>query len=321
VGAAALRRAISPASYLSQSSAVVHFGLGAADVVDRLEIRWPGGETSTVGPLRANRTWEITEGVAEPREVPGSAREAWPTAASTPSSPLDDRARVQAFWDTQRQAMRALKVDRDLVRAVTLLREALAYDPAHEDSRYYLATTLAALGEVEAALGELETLRRRNPQSHRAWARWGVLRALTSRAPADLAAAEASLERARAVNPEETGALLALGEIALLRGDRALAETRLNAVCATNPRASGGWFLLGYLHWKRGDAGGASDRLKRTRESLSPDWKPRGSTAEGDVAAQAHEDLTPLSRFLDGWTGSERPAEAYATLDRDLASR
>jgi tetratricopeptide (TPR) repeat protein len=243
------------------------------------------------------------------------------SSAAVAAPPLDDRARTTAFWATQRQAMRALKVEKDMSRAVTLLRQALVYDPTHEDSRYYLATSLAAQGDVEAALRELDVLRQRNPHSHRAWARWGVLRALAARSADDLAAAAISLERARAVNPEETGALIALGEIALLQGDGARAESRLNAVCATNPRASGGWFLLGFLHWKRGDSAGAVERLKRTRASLSPDWKPRGATAEGDVTAQAHEDLTPLSRFLESWNGSEQPAAAYAELDRYLTAR
>ena len=315
VGDVRLRRAVSPASYLSQSSTLVHVGLGEARAVDRLEIRWPGGARSTVGPLAADRVWEITEGDPTPREVAAPA----PAEASATGPPLDDRARTMAFWTTQRQAMRALKVENDLPRAVALLREALSLDPSHEDSRYYLATSLAALGEVDAALAELDTLRRANTASHRAWARWGVLRALTSRSPAELQAAEASLERARAVNPEETGALLALAEISLLQGDRTEAESRLDQVCAMNPRASGGWFLLGYVHWKRGDASGAVALLQRARTSLGPDWKPRGATAEGDVTRQAHEDLTPLSRFVNAWNGSERPAEAFAELGRFLA--
>jgi Tfp pilus assembly protein PilF len=314
VGEVRLRRAVSPASYLSQSSAVVHFGLGEAAGVDRLEIRWPDGASSTVGPLAADRMWEITEGDPTPREVGMRA----PAGVPPADLRLDDRARTMAFWTTQRQAMRALKVDSDLPRAVALLREALVHDPSHEDSRYYLATSLAGLGEVDAALAELDTLRQANAASHRAWARWGVLRALTSRLPVDLQAAETSLERARAVNPEETGALLALADVSILQGDRAEAESRLDQACAMNPRASGGWFLLGYVHWKRGDMRGAVALLQRARASLGPDWKPRGATAEGDVTRQAHEDLTPLSRFVNGWNGSERPGEAYAELDRFL---
>ena len=35
-------------SYLSQSDMRIHFGLGAAQKVDRIEIRWPSGATETL---------------------------------------------------------------------------------------------------------------------------------------------------------------------------------------------------------------------------------------------------------------------------------
>ncbi len=316
LGTTQLRRAVSPASYLSQSSPVLHFGLGDKTGIDRLEIRWPSGATATFGALAADRTWEIAEGEPAPREVSGAVR-----STSSPVGPpghADDRSRTVAFWAKQREAMQALKVERDVARAAVLLREANALDPTHEDTRYYLASALATLGDVRGALAELEALTRLNPSSHRALARWGALRAQTADGPADLVAAEASLQRAHALNPEETGALLALGEISLMLGDRTRAEERLGAACTANPRAAGGLFLLGYLHWKRGDEVHATELLARARTALGNDWKPRGSTAEGDVARKAHEDTTPLARFLDGWNGGGRPAEAYADLDRHL---
>jgi len=314
LGATQVRRSVSPASYLSQSSPVLHFGLGERTGVDRLDIRWASGATATIGALTGDRLWEITEGgESTPREVPGTI----PTAA-TPAAAADQRSRTVAFWAKQREAMQALKVDRDVPRAAVLLREAIALDPAHEDTRYYLASSLATLGDATGALAELETLARLNPRSHRALARWGTLRAQTARGPADLRAAEASLQRAHDLNPEETGALLALGEISLLLGARARAEQRLAAACTANPRAAGGLFLLGYLHWTRGDDQHATELLARTRAALGNDWKPRGSTAEGDVARKVHEDTTPLTRFLHGWNGRDRPAEAYADLDHHL---
>ncbi len=316
LGPTEVRRAVSPASYLSQSSPVLHFGLGDKTGIDRLDIRWASGATATFGALAADRTWEITEGQDAPREVPRTATST--ASRRMPSIPADDRSRTVAFWAKQREAMQALKVDRDVARAAVLLREAIALDPAHEDTRYYLASSLATLGDVPGALAELETLTRLNPSSHRALARWGALRAQTARGTADLFAAETSLQRAHDLNPEETGALLALGEISLLLGDRTRAEQRLGAVCAANPRAAGGLFLLGYLHWTRGDEQHATELLARTRAALGNDWKPRGSTSEGDVARKTHEDTTPLAPFLDGWNDSRRPADAYRDLDRHL---
>ncbi len=314
LGATEVRRSVSPGSYLSQSSTVLHFGLGDKTGIERLDIRWASGATATVGALAGDRLWEIAEGgESTPREVPGTV----PTPVA-PAAAGDNRSRTVAFWAKQREAMQALKVERDVARAAALLREAIALDPAHEDTRYYLASSLATLGDVPGALAELESLTRLNPSSHRALARWGALRAQSARGAADLVAAETSLQRAHDLNPEETGALLALGEISLLLGDRARAEQRLGAVCAANPRAAEGLFLLGYLHWTRGDERQATELLARTRAALGNDWKPRGSTAEGDVARKAHEDTTPLVRFLEGWNGSGRPRDAYADLDRHL---
>jgi tetratricopeptide (TPR) repeat protein len=311
-----LRRAVSPASYLSQSSTVLHFGLGDKTSIDRLEVRWPDGSTTPVEALGADRTWEITQGSPTARDVSAPVSTSSASAAAPP--PGDARSRTVAFWGKQREAMRVLKVEKDVPRAAALLREALAFDPTHEDTRYYLASSLARLGDTEGALAQLEELTRINPSSHRGYSRWGALRAQTARDAQDLRAAEAALERAHAVNPEETGALLALGEVSLLRGDLDRADKRLGDACTANPRAAGGLFLLGYIRWKRGDMPHAAELLARTRQALGPEWKPHGSTAEGDVEQKAHDETTPLARFVAEWTGSNNPVQAYAPLDRYL---
>ncbi len=47
------------ASYGGSSSAEVHFGLGAAEMVDEVLVRWPHGQVQTVTKLHANRTHRI----------------------------------------------------------------------------------------------------------------------------------------------------------------------------------------------------------------------------------------------------------------------
>jgi tetratricopeptide (TPR) repeat protein len=310
IGEVALRRTVGGGSYLSQGSRVLHFGLGEAQRVDDLTVRWPGGESASYGPLEAGALWEITEDDPTPRRVVTGA-----TAAGT----IDERERVRAFWETQRSAMDAMKRDGDLERAVELFRRALELDPAHEDSRYYLANCLAALGDPQAALAELDTMRRLSPGSHRAHKQWGVLRALTARDAGDLAAATAALERALEINREETGSLLVLGEIALLQGRNDLARQRLEWACSTNPRATGGFFLRGYLAWKAGDAGDAAELLEAARATLGEDWKPEGAAAEGDVATRMHRETTPLSPYWRQWDGGTDPAAAFAALEPALA--
>jgi hypothetical protein len=49
-------------SYFSQSDLRVHFGLGSAQKVDKVEIRWPNGNTDVLGALEANRLYTVQEG-------------------------------------------------------------------------------------------------------------------------------------------------------------------------------------------------------------------------------------------------------------------
>ncbi len=49
-------------SYLSQNDLRLHFGLGSADKVDRVEIRWPFGVTQTVQNLAADHFYVVKEG-------------------------------------------------------------------------------------------------------------------------------------------------------------------------------------------------------------------------------------------------------------------
>ena len=48
-------------SYLSSSDPRVHFGLGDATRIDRLEIRWPSGKVDVKSDLPVNQTVEWTE--------------------------------------------------------------------------------------------------------------------------------------------------------------------------------------------------------------------------------------------------------------------
>jgi hypothetical protein len=49
-------------SYLSQNDLRLHFGLGSADSVDRVEVRWPSGATQTLQNLASDRFYVVREG-------------------------------------------------------------------------------------------------------------------------------------------------------------------------------------------------------------------------------------------------------------------
>ena len=53
-------------SYLSASDRRVHFGLGAAQVVDTLTVHWPNGHTDTLKNVAGDRYITLKEGVPQP---------------------------------------------------------------------------------------------------------------------------------------------------------------------------------------------------------------------------------------------------------------
>ncbi|HWJ47559.1 MAG TPA: ASPIC/UnbV domain-containing protein, partial [Candidatus Udaeobacter sp.] len=48
--------------YFSQNDLRVHFGLGKAEKVDSLEIRWPSGQVDTLKDIKANQVIFVKEG-------------------------------------------------------------------------------------------------------------------------------------------------------------------------------------------------------------------------------------------------------------------
>lgn len=321
-GGIPLRRAVTGVSYLSQSSRTLHFGLGDATRVERLEVRWLGGGTNVFANLDADTTWEIIEGEPAPRRWAGpttaDAASAPPIASET-SQNDDAKARVVEFWKHQRAGMNALKLDNNLTGAIGHFEAALRLDARHEDARYYLATCLAGSGRIDEALQQLATLTQANPQSHRAWTLAGTLRAIRRASPGELAEAERCLRQAQSLNPEETGALAVLGEIALIRGEPALAQQRLEAVSRTNPKAVGALYLRAYLERQAGHADRARVLLGEARQALGKDWQPRGATSEGDVRRKQHTETSPLSGAWEEWNGADDPNTAFTGLERRLS--
>lgn len=313
VGGLPLRRTVTSASYLSQNSHRVHIGLGAASRIDMLEVHWLGGPVETWTNLAANHIWDITEGQGEAKVFEPRGRQ----SAPVPAGPVDKAALVH-FWEKEHAAMDAMKRDKDMAKAARLFREALAIDPAHEDSRYYLANCLAALGDTPGATAELDALAQINPQSHRAFQRKGELLAVSAASRSQLAAAVGPLETALHLNSEETGTLILLGEVELARGNLAAAQLRLEQACQANPKAGPAWFLRGYIAWTRHDTRAAEAMLAAARNARGRDWKPTGTVLEGDVKSRMHSDSGFLNLFEQQWNGDSDPARAFSSLDAFL---
>jgi hypothetical protein len=65
-------------SYISQNDLRIHFGLGKAEKVDVLEIRWPSGHIDTLKEVKANQLIFVKEGEGIVRAVqfPATAKSA-----------------------------------------------------------------------------------------------------------------------------------------------------------------------------------------------------------------------------------------------------
>ena len=123
--------------------------------------------------------------------------------------------------------------------------------------------------------------------------------------------ARESLERALAINPEETGALTALGELALVQGRDREAVERLEWASRTNPRAVGPLFLRAYIAFKHGADAEARRLLAAAHAARGPDWKPKGTAGEGDVKRKMHVEGSLLSRYWEEWDGTADPRVAF----------
>ncbi|GIU78581.1 MAG: hypothetical protein KatS3mg005_1819 [Bryobacteraceae bacterium] len=300
LGRTPLRRTISSASYLSQSTREVHIGLGEAEYADRLTVRWPDGRTEEFGTIGAQAWWQL-----EPGGMPRLVKAA-----------VEGRERQLRFWEAHHEGMNLWKQARDAGAAAAKFRQALAYDPLHEDARYYLASALAASGDARGALEELAILARQNPMSQRAFSRRAFLRAAEAKTRGAMLEALRDAERAHGINPEETGALLLLGEIELLLGRGDAARRHLERVVLSNPRSEAAHFGLAWLAQQRGGGPAVQKHLGAVKAARGPEWKPKQSTAEGDTARRFHEEGSLLKAESDAWDGAAPPAAAFAGLER-----
>ena len=304
-----LRWTVTSGSYLSQNTRRVHFGLGRATKVDRVEVHWLGGKTQTWSDIRANAIWDLAEGEAGIAEMHAGAR----AERAHEARPLSREETVE-FWSHERAGMDAMKREGEIGKAAEQFRAALAFNPNHEDSLYYLANCLVAQDDVAGALAQLRRLAEINPMSHRAWQRTGVLLAATH----DLAGAEEALSRAARINPEETGTLLLLAEVALARRDLALADHRLELALRTNGRAVGALYLRAYIAARNRNLPESTRLLERAQAARGPDWKPKGSVAEGDVRRRMFQDAGFLAPYWEQWDGTPNPERAFVPLERGV---
>jgi tetratricopeptide (TPR) repeat protein len=241
------------------------------------------------------------------------------------------RAAVARFWEVFNEAT-ALRMKGDLAAASVAYEAALALDTRHEDSLYYLGQCRQELGlhlEARAAFERLVEVNRESARGHLALG--ALLASPDPAAPLDLGAAEAHFRRAHAINGEETGPMVRLGEIAIVRADDREARHWLEAALRTNVRSAEAAFLLGYLAWRSGDRRGAVSYYRRAERAAAAEAPIQGVLSEGDRKAEPGADRvaapplrTPLGRtlfiaqtaHLRNPDAASRPSSADPEIDR-----
>lgn len=194
-----------------------------------------------------------------------------------------ERADVRRFWILYRQATEH-RLAGEMEQAADAYRRALALNETHEDALYYLGNVLWALDEPEAARDAWARLATVNPNSARAHARLGDLHFCpVQEALFDLDVAHRAYTRAMHINKEETGPLLHLGQIALVRGDLAGAHQFFAAVTGSNYKSVAAHFLQGYIAWKQRAREQAQGRFAEAVRHARPEAPPQGVLGEGDT--------------------------------------
>jgi tetratricopeptide (TPR) repeat protein len=169
---------------------------------------------------------------------------------SIPLAGAAAQAPVQQFWETYNRAGQE-RAAGHLAEAIGLYQAALALKPGHEGSLYYLGNCYLDESRYREAISAYQRLIVVNPVGSRGYFQLGLVYAsLKAGAPFDPKKAEQFLRRALQVDPD-TGALLGVGEVALLEGEWQQAQEALQGVNTDNNTGVAAPYLLGYLSWRK----------------------------------------------------------------------
>jgi len=214
-------------------------------------------------------------------KVPTAKKEREST--EVPSKESAEKENVRNFWVNYRQATNN-RIAREWGMAAAEYEKALTLDSEHEDALYYLGNMYLELGEfgkAEKTWLRLENLNSKSPRVH------FQLGSLYLNYPDsrffNIEKAKIFFQKALAMNKEETGALLYLGQIELLKGKLEKAQTYFAAVTGSNFKSVPAHFLNGYIAWKRGDSKEALTSFDKAIQYSRPTKPKMGVLGEGDA--------------------------------------
>lgn len=207
-----------------------------------------------------------------------------------------EKQRVRDFWAVFNRAG-ALRAAGDFHAAAPAYRESHASNPAHEDSLYYLGTSLQEIGEYVEAAATFRKMIELNSQSSRARSQLGItLSMLAPGAPVDFADARDAFLGSVEINREEAGPFLRLGQLELNQGR--VEEALKHFQVAAGFGSPEGNFWVGYTYFVQGRNQDAATFLARALATYDRERQiaARGVLSEGDVLPAPGKPLTALER-------------------------
>jgi tetratricopeptide (TPR) repeat protein len=213
------------------------------------------------------------------------------------------RDSIQQFWLHYRAATRH-RVSGELREAAAEYAQALELNHRHRDALYYLGNVRFELGEFRKAEQTWNELAAMDPPSSRVFQRLGDLYfCFDAKESFDTTRARSAFAKALEINSEETGPLLSLGKLALVRGELDTALYYLDAVTATNYQSVPAYFFKGYIAWEHGEIESATDMFRTAASFYEPYQPSTGASSEGD---------TESGRALLAQTGQCRSFHSFA---------
>ena len=195
----------------------------------------------------------------------------------------ENKAEIRQFWDIYREAS-DLKRKGAWQRAVIAYQKALKIDHGHKDALYNLGNVFFELEKYREAVMTWRKLIEVNPLSTRAHIQLGsVYSCGLQGAPFDLDIAEQEFKRALAINKEQTGSILKLGEVSLLKGQNKMAENFFRTVLQSNSKSVEAHYLIGYIKWQAGERQEALSAIRQAVKFSKTKQKIGAPSSEGDT--------------------------------------
>ncbi|NGP77517.1 tetratricopeptide repeat protein [Balneolaceae bacterium YR4-1] len=206
------------------------------------------------------------------------------TDTVTQTNSEEAKSKVLDFWNYYNNAT-DFRTRSQYPEAIKYYRLALEIDSTHKNSLYYLGNMYLANSNFKQAEKTWKTLTESHNNSARGHLQLGNLYSCRQENNSlyDLGQASTHFQAAFRLNSEETGPLLQLAKIDLIRGDIETSERLLKDVTSSNFRSMEAYYLLGYLAWKRGNLKQAQQQFGQAVSIHSQSESAPSNIGEGET--------------------------------------